>query len=248
MKFYFYSVFLTLSTTGVPAAMAADTVEVMSPVSQILIPDLFDDNDNVEIILKGEYPTACYQPADSGVTLDEATRTIHVWANSSLSTAPGILCQQVPTPFIQVVAVGSLPAGSYQVIYNHNHQISGSLTIEPAVSENPDNALYAPVEEVSIVESDDGLKLRLFGHYPYMLIGCMRFTEASMELAEDSLLIVYPLAEMINTRACNFIPEDHAFEILLPITEELPDEGVIHVRSLHGRSVNRLTHAPDYVN
>lgn len=92
-----------------------DDREFPSPVDRIFIPSAFDQDDVVELILHGSYPNSCYRAGRTGAHVDETSKTITVWAMSTLSDEP--FCQQTFVSFLQVVKIGTLKGGRYTVLY-----------------------------------------------------------------------------------------------------------------------------------
>lgn len=116
---------LTLLSFSLPSR--ADENEFASPVNRIFIPSAFDGGDAVEVILHGSYPNSCYRAGRTGAEVDEAAKTIVVWATSTL--APEQFCQQTFVSFLQVVNVGVLAGGRYTVIYRDNDTVRTQLDV-----------------------------------------------------------------------------------------------------------------------
>src|SRR4051812_6946852 len=100
-----------LNLSAVVYAQNAKPVEVAAPVDKIFIPSGFDDNDNVEVVLHGNFPDGCYSVGEATAKVDQANRVITVHATSLIK--PEEYCVQSLTPFIQSVPLGNLAEGTW---------------------------------------------------------------------------------------------------------------------------------------
>ncbi|MBC7661189.1 MAG: hypothetical protein H7249_15940 [Chitinophagaceae bacterium] len=238
------TLFLTLSLTAIAGlsakAQAAGPLEITAPVDSIFIPNGFDDNDNVEIVVKGNFPDTCYQVGKISAAIDAKTRIVTVSASSL--RYPGVLCIKTITPFIQSVKLGALATGDYQAVYADNKNVSSSFKVESRKTESADDYLYATVENASIdVNTENGKQsLRLQGHFPYFFVGCMAIKEVRITRSPSDVLVVLPIAEIVNTEICEKQPADHSFEYTSELPESFVGEGLLHVRTLDGMSLNRF--------
>jgi hypothetical protein len=237
------SCLLTFTARG---SAKATPEQIPSPIQKIFIPNGFDDNDNVEVVLHGEYPNTCYRTGKSGAKIDEETKTITVWATSYRYGSAGTFCAQVITPFIQVVKVGLVNRGNYRVVYNEDANIARNLTVKPRTSESPDDYLYAPIENASVlVDERNNQTIQMQGHFPYMLIGCMRLKEVVVQRDPEDVLVVLPITEIVNDESCEQMTGDHYFEAAVQVTDPLDQKGLLHVRTLNGNAINQLVTLPD---
>lgn len=222
----------------------ANPVEVASPVAKVFVPEGFDDNDNAEIVLHGEYPNTCYQVGRTAAKVDEKTREIMVWAISL--KYPGENCQDVKVPFTQVVELGILKQGDYKIVLNPDANIGGTLTVARRHVEAPEDHLYAPVTNASLGQTDDAARqtLTLSGEYPYMFIGCMVIDEVRTTLTSGNVLVVQPIAKIAEdeTPECQNQTKDKAFKVTKELDTMLQGQGLIHVRVLNGDAINQIVH------
>jgi hypothetical protein len=241
--------FILLLGLGLNVAAAAhaaqnqqspNPIEVPAEIEKIFIPQGFDDNDNVEVVLHGNFPNTCYQVGNTEAKVDAASRTITVSATSL--KYPGTFCIQSITPFIQTVKLGLIPEGDYQVIYSKDQQVRSSLQVTRRKTESPDDYLYATVENAYIdVNSESGKQaLKMQGHFPYFFIGCMVLKDVRVLKSPSDVLVVQPIAEIVEDEAvCATQPDDRAFEYTSGLAEPFKGEGLLHVRTLNGNSLNR---------
>jgi hypothetical protein len=221
-------------------AQDQNPIEVPAEIEKILIPQGFDDNDNVEVVLHGNFPNTCYQVGNTEAKVDSKTRTVTVSATSF--KYPGTFCIQSITPFIQTVKLGIIPEGNYQVVYSKNQAVRNSLDVARRKTESPDDYLYATVENAFIdVNFESGKQaLKLQGHFPFFFMGCMVMKEVRVLKNPIDVLVVQPIAEIITDQAvCDSQPADRSFEYTSGMSEPFQGEGLLHVRTLHGNSLNR---------
>lgn len=233
-----FPVFFAFFTSQAFAAQMPS--EVPSPVSRIYVPYGFDDNDNVEIVMSGDFQDACYQVGRAGADVNEETKHITVWASAYVFPR-GTYCAQTLTPFVQSVRVGMLKPGHYTVSYRYDAGIQSPLDVRAHTVESPDEFLYAPVENAGVFEDAQSGDQTLFlqGHYPYMFIGCMRIKEVRMIKRAD-VLVVQPITEILEDKDCQDIPADHSYSMTVKVTEPFTERGLLHVRALNGDTINRL--------
>jgi hypothetical protein len=219
---------------------APNPIEVPAEIEKIFIPQGFDDNDNVEVVLHGNFPNTCYQVGNTEAKVDAETRTVTVTATSF--KYPGTFCIQSITPWIQSVKLGLIPEGDYQVVYGKDPTVRSSLEVTRRKTESPDDYLYATVENAYVdVNAETGKQaLKLQGHFPYFFIGCMVLKDVRVLKNQSDVMVVQPIAEIVEDEdVCATQPDDRGFEYTSGLAEPFKGEGLLHVRTLHGNSLNR---------
>jgi hypothetical protein len=225
------------------SANPVNPVEIASPIHKIYVPMGFDDNDNVEIVLHGEFPSTCYQVGDAKASVDAEKKLITVTATSL--RYPGRICLQSITPFIQSVKVGVIEQGAYDVVYKaaDGSTLKTNLDITKRKTESPDEFLYATVDnaylDVNAASGKQALKLQ--GHFPMFFVGCMVMKEVRVLSNPSDVLVVQPIAEIVEDESvCASQPSDRSYEYTSGLQEPFSGEGLLHVRTLNGNSLNRL--------
>jgi hypothetical protein len=217
---------------------------VDAPVEAIFIPSGFDDNDNVEVVLHGTFPDGCYRISSASAEVDNEKRRITLYAKAEIDQ--DAYCVQSLTPYIEPISLGNLEEGSYQVVAATNPEIMESLAVNRRKTESPDDYLFAPVENAYIdINRETGKQvLKIQGHFPHYLIGCMVLRDVRVRRDPVDVLVVQPVAELVNSEVCATQPADRSFEYTVGLQEPFQGEGLLHVRSLHGTSLNRFINIP----
>lgn len=226
---------------------------ISSPVEKIYVPNGFDSNDNVQVIMSGTFPNSCYKTGKSGSSVDLQSKTVLVWAKSFDYSGAGHICTQALVPFIQEVNVGILPPGKYKVKFAGDPAISSTLEVAPHRIESPDDHLYAPVTSAMVLdadikadESDNYLRktLTLTGRFPYLFVGCLIMKEVIIDNSASDVLVAMPVAEEIDDERCGQAPT-HDFKVEVPINEVLSGDVLLHIRVMNGHSLNQVLSFPE---
>ena len=215
--------------------------EVPAPVDTLFVPNVFDANDNVEVVLHGEFVSSCYGIGNVKIDKNLAEQLITVRPTAYFYT--DAVCIQAITPFVRPVQLGVLPKGNYRVeVITENAQLAGNLPIAPNTVNENDPILYAPVDNAFLRRSSGGDKQQIVlqGTYPTFVNGCMEIVEVETTLEKDDVLLVEPKVEIIDNEICEKqSEEDRAFEVVTDLNQPFSGEGLLHVRALHGASLNR---------
>lgn len=214
--------------------------KIAAPIEKIYVPTGFDDNDNVEIVLKGTFANNCYRTGESNAVVNKETKEISIQASSYFySSQP--FCLEVLTNFLQPVKVGILEAGDYTVKFNGDTDMQTNFTVGKRKTEAADDYLYANVENAYIkVDYNTGKQsLVIKGHHPHWFNGCQVITEVRTYRDPVDVIVVLPITEIRQGPACEAQTEDRAFERMVPVDSPFESEGMIHVRTLNGNSINQ---------
>lgn len=237
-------VLIPLLIISAPRAFADDDFTprlVTAPVERIFVPLGFDNNDNVEIILHGHYPSACYKLGPALYEIDEATRQVKIEALAYQYNGD---CAEISIPFMQTISVGIVKEGDYTVsVKDRPYVAEKSLFVTEATTSLPDDYLYAPVSTVEVVNLPTLKKaIRLTGEFPRLGRGCMVLKEVRVNVTSDNVIIVLPIAE-VETAAAVCSSEEYStkFDVQKVIPGELwPEDYLIHVRVAAGGAINRF--------
>lgn len=205
------------------------------PVDSLYVPKGFDSNDNIEIVVGGYLPTPCHGAPTSKATVSENKISISVFSHKDLFENKA-LCPQMIVPFMEVVNVGALPQGKYDVSIENNTVVpEARLVVDKAVTDRVDDFIYANVDLVEQVGEDT---IRLKGYNPS---DCFNFDEVSFVSNDSNVIAVLPKMNQVYERCpMKMVP----FEIFADVPKDLlkrkSDEErlLLHVRTMHGRSKN----------
>jgi hypothetical protein len=212
-------------------------------VEKVYIPQGFDDNDNVEIALKGTFKSSCFKIGRNAAKVDHEAREIAI---SATAIEYDGVCADALVPFLDVVKVGVLKDGPYKVLVNQNNQVSAKVEIARRTTEAPDDYLYAPVASAEI-KQDRGTKrqaLHLEGQYPFLFVGCMKIREVRVVKGPSEILVVQPITDIIDTAECEDRQGNQDYELNVPMEQAFQGDGLLHVRVLNGASLNKLISFP----
>jgi hypothetical protein len=236
MKTMLSAAALAAATLVAGSAFAAGELMPVQ-VSEIFAPVGFDDNDEVVVVLDGYLPNSCYKVENTHVKVDPATSAVEVTQLARRWPGP---CLLALVPFSSTVSLGVLPKGDFTV--KSFGATDEKLSVGEATSSGPDDFLYAPVDHVSFAPStgSDAVSAMLEGRFTNT---CMAFEEVKV-IDSTKTVEVLPIMKMEERSDC----QDNV-EIPFRKYVSLPGglyEGrhLLHVRSLNGRSVNRMFSIP----
>lgn len=214
---------------------------VRAPVEKVYIPLGFDDNDNVEVVIHGHFPSSCYKIGPTSSRIDYNTRTIYIDAKAYLYR-DGV-CAQMLVPFTETINIGLVKEGTYDVQLEDRSSFVGSiLEIKAATSSNPDDYLYAPVDSVRLngtVGSETSVQVE--GRYPHMFIGCMIIRDLKVQKARGNVIVVQPIAELTDGAECEPQTLTKKFVVTKPLGFAVErTEYLLHSRATSGHSINKL--------
>lgn len=131
--------------------MAQTPSVVDAPLDHLFVPEGFDNNDNVEVVVTGKFPNPCFTRNKVEVNVNGDTIKIDV---TSLSKEEQNLrlCEDLKVPFSEVVTIGNLQAGDYKLIVNQAtpFELKGEIKVGEAASNSIDEHLYAQVDYVEL--------------------------------------------------------------------------------------------------
>lgn len=235
---------LTVGLCATISLAQTGPVVIKAPISEIYVPHGYDDNDNVGVVLHGKFMSSCYAVGQTSSEVNHKEKLITVRATALYY--PDVYCLQSVTPFLQEVKVGVLDVGDYKVVYEITEEVSRDFHVRERTTESPDDHLYAPVEnayiEVNFATGKQVLKLQ--GRFPHMLHGCMVIKEIQTYQQPEDVIVALPIAEIVDGPQCDEQTEDRSFEVSHGLNAPFYGEGLLHVRTLHGTSLNRFLDIP----
>jgi len=239
---------LVLSITMIAAMnlFAASQVSEVNIEEVFVAPKGYDSNDNVEIIVDGKLPNACYELYKTETKIVNFNIYVkqYIKIKQISECRPENQSQQTtplwPVQFTKRVEIGELKTGLYSIIYNSNFiEKMKKFEVTKSISNSIDDDLYAPVSNAFIPEliySTSNAEVILTG---IMTNTCMSFQGDVKVIRHDNVFIILPRMTIHRNRTCMDTMEPLQYIVSLG---EIQKEGryLIHVRSTTGRSVNKL--------
>ncbi len=216
---------------------AADNAPTKVPYgfSRIYAPEGFDDNDNVQLVGEGSFPSSCYRYADTSVKVDPVTNIITLGVTAYEYKGA---CLQIVLPFDHTVDLGILKMGAYTVINEKDGKVMGKIHVRGATKSEPDDYLYAPITQAFFISQGASNQLYLSGDFPAR---CMKLNTVKFDV-QESVLVVQPIAEVEDPATC--IGDAYHFETLVNVGTMKSGRYLLHVRSMNARSVNSFISVP----
>ena len=203
---------------------------ILAPVKHLYVPNGFDSNDSVEVVVAGQFSNPCTSRNDVNVTVNGDIIDVVVTALVPDSTKK-INCPAMVVPYKEVVSIGNLQGGDYTIVVNQ--KLKDKLVVEEANSSAIDEHLYAAIDNVE--KMVDG---------KYMLKGwrysnCIEFDKVEVVSNHKDTLSVLPIMKQISD-FCPMKMMPVAYEVKLDFREIRMEEALIHVRTMDGKSFNSI--------
>ena len=189
----------TLSILGLAGVSVEAHAQANSPVkvgaiyNHIYAPGGFDSNDHVQVVGEGLFRNTCYRPAETQVKVDEANHRI--WVGPAAYEYSGF-CLQVILPFNRVIDVGILSPGAWEIVQGPQADKLGAITIRKAITDSPDDFLYAPISQAFFQQKAASAEVLIAGEFPNscMTLDDVKVTiEPLLSYGSYSLLAQRPL-------------------------------------------------------
>jgi hypothetical protein len=200
-------------------------------VAEVYIPEGFDDNDNLQVVIEGFFPNGCYKVAPASIEIKSGTFKIQANAYRYYG-----FCVQMVVPFQQVVDLGIHASNIYDL-----HAVGlpalKKINVKSSSNPGPDDFMYAPVKQIYVSRNQENPAKRrvlLSGEFS---LSCLKVARVDVAV-NDNVLVVLPVAEIDSSTECT----DGIFPF--EVSQDLPDlpDGryLVHVRTLNGTSINRV--------
>jgi hypothetical protein len=219
--------------------------KVILPITKIYsIEKGFDDNDAVEVSVFGYLPDTCHKITKGSAKLNRLKNKVTVVVEGYIRQQE--VCLEILTPFLEVIPVGSLKAGTYEIVSAENRRVAANLEVKLRSTDNRDDFLYAPVDTVELDRHNQGLtnatEVVLKGTYPHMLTGCMRIVDVKLSSTDKEVLVVQPIAQILKSEECKASDVDtyNRFTVKKDVDSLFSEKGLVHVRTLNGRALNKF--------
>lgn len=222
-------IILALASSPLFATSQQEVMETEVPVDHLYVPKGYDSNDTVELVVEGYLPNLCYKNPSSVVEVNDRTIDISVVANST--DFEGAACAEMIVPFKEVVSVGLLDKGNYNITVNNKH--NSSIFVKESTSDAIDDELYANVHSVERIHGEQRVAVK--GYHPSF---CVEFDQFKIDHNDKDVYSVRPITKKVS----DFCPKKMTpFRFEMDVPNNLKrDRILIHVRSMNGNSVNSI--------
>ncbi|MFN8370963.1 MAG: hypothetical protein U0T83_10120 [Bacteriovoracaceae bacterium] len=219
-------------------SFASTPVETLIPVENIYVPNGFDSNDNVELVVEGYLPNLCHKSPSTEVKVIKDTINVTVKALQYHSS--DYFCPPMIVPFIQPVSIGVLNKGLYKIIVNGKSifEKKSNINVAENTSEAVDDFVYAKTSYVEVKAGSN--KAILNGMNPS---DCYVIDEIKTISNGVDTYSVLPIMKKVRD-FCPLKLVEFKEEFNIP-TELKRDKILLHVRSMDGKSVNTLYHTTE---
>jgi hypothetical protein len=209
-------------------AMAIQKVQLMS--GKLYVPEGFDSNDLVEVVVSGKLPDLCYRNPTVEVERDGDTFEIYLYAYH----VPVEPCRKIALPYMEKVNLGMLPQGNYKakLIGEHAPLDTVEIKVTEAISQLQDEFNYGNV--MGIRERENSRQIELIGTNP---VNCLKFVK--METVIQAKVIVLK-PHFKEQGECKEMPTPFSIKYEVPFLPQHPRGLLLHVRVMDGRSYNYL--------
>lgn len=243
IKSVFVSAAFIASLGSAAKAFANNSILVQAPVEKVFVPQGFDDNDKVEVVVHGHFPNTCYKMGPVSGTVDATRKKVTITASAYYYK--GATCAQMMIPFIKSVELrGTVPVGNYKIeVINRPSAEAANLAVAKATRNEADDYLYAAVQSAAIEEKATGdFEVVLKGQHPHLFQGCVKFQKIKTTLTPENVVVLQPITYIENDdNECIGAVATSRFEYRAPLSYHLNrGEYVLHVRALNGNSVNEF--------
>lgn len=217
------------------AALAAPEV-VLAPVKHLYVPEGFDSNDAVEVVVTGEFPSPCYSRNEVKVSVKEELIDIKVTALVSEDGQKGLrACPQMVVPFKEVVTVGNLQGGDYKIQVNKEtrYALQDELKVAEATSAAVDEHIYADIQHV---EDKGNNNYTLHG---WRYSNCVEVDKVEIVNNKKDTFSVLPIMKQVSD-FCPMKGMPVSFDVKLDMSSMKFKQPLLHVRTMDGKSFNSI--------
>lgn len=209
----------------------ADPTKVPVSFNKIYVSEGFDSNDHVQILGEGVFQNGCYRYAETKVQVDERERRIFI---QPIAYKYSGYCLQVMVPFWKVFDVGILAAGRWEVFQGTTPSKLGEFNIRPALSEEADDYMYAPVSQAFYKPTANGHKVVLTGEFSN---DCLSISEVKVNV-QPNVIVLQPIAKVDAKASCK--TGSFPFSKDVSIGAVRSGRYLLQVRSMNSNSINSL--------
>ena len=222
-------------THATPARGESVTTVVDVDAKFLFVPQGFDNNDQIQVVIDGFFPNACYSVATPAVGFDANQKLFTIKPRANLLEGPDVVCGTYEVPYTTTAVLGLLEPGTYTV------EATGAgkkpLTVTRSSNRGPDDDLYARVDQVDVnVELNPRqITAHLSGHFSST---CMRWQEMKV-LDQGETIVLLPIVQIEQRDNCQ--AADIAFKgVPVQLPWRGPGRYLLHTRGFNGLATNNV--------
>jgi hypothetical protein len=209
---------------------------VLSPTEHLYVPEGFDSNDSIELVVSGSFPNACFSRNKVNVDIKNDIIDITVTAievNKGFGITAG--CIDMVVPFKEVVPVGNLQGGSYEVRINHQSSfaLKDTLFVKEASSNAVDDHIYAAVDWVEQKSKTD------YVLHGWKYSNCVDLKKIQVVSNKKDTLSILPVMQQLREH-CPMKGMPIAYPVKVDFASIKMMKPLLHVRTMDGKSVNSI--------
>jgi hypothetical protein len=209
---------------------------ILAPVDHLYIPEGFDSNDSVEVIVTGTFSNACFSRNNVEVKVRDQLIDIRITAMApEVIMMAGRMCPQMIVPFKEVVSLGNLQGGDYKVVVNagSSFTLKNTLKVAEASSNSVDDHIYAAVEWVERKSENE------FILHGWRYSNCIDLDKVKVVSNGLDTLSVLPVMKQLSD-FCPMKMTPTAYPVKLDFSSIKMKRPLLHVRTMDGKSVNSI--------
>lgn len=217
-------------------AILPDVVE--APIDHVFVPNGFDNNDHVELIVTGKFPNPCYTRNRYDLKVKDNIINIDI-TSLSMDDPAYTKCEPLKIPFTEVINVGNLQGGEYQVVVNAGgkYEQKDTIIVGTASSDSVDDNIYAMVDYIETGftggASGDAI-LVAQSPSPCLVLDRVEY----LSNTKDSLSVL-PIMKKVSSN-CPEKRERLEIPIKFDPSKFKYEQLLLFVRTIEGRSVNTI--------
>lgn len=222
--FLFVLLSLILPTRGLATARTLDV-----SLGEAFVPSSFDENERAVFAVVGLFPSNCYRLGPHALKVEAESKTITVQQRAYVLDEK---CAQSIIPFANIIEVGALTPGDYQILDFNSKALLGKVTVGRAPT-NP--TPYAEVTDANVIfdKATQKNQLVITGHFTQR---CTEIAEVKINY-EERVLNVEPILK--EQSRCEFEPGLRYVQNI-DIRRGIQGLYFLHVQTINGLSINKI--------
>ncbi len=218
---------------------SASVENVIVVPEKVFSPDGFDNNDKVEIVLHGHFPSTCYRAGPAKAKFERGQVIIRNTAVRDTASE----CLEMLVPWATTVTLGTLRSGSYPIFVESSigERIAfDAINVTPARSRSLDDHLYGLING-ALVNVDRTTKVPTLTVSGSFGISCMYLKSVEIVRGKKDIVNVLPIVELDRTKPCGYLFAPEPFQKTMTLNDPLETHSTLfYIRSMNGQAISRV--------